>query len=109
MSDTVIYIIGTLGNILFGFKSLFQVIECYKKKSTRGLSLGMLLADFGGNVACAYFIFATTGFKLFPQYINYGFASLWLIVLFILMFKYRHNKGDTDSVQFTLRVGRDRI
>ena len=45
MNDTVIYLIGLAGNLLFGFKSLWQVIDCYKRKSTSGLSRGMLLAD----------------------------------------------------------------
>ena len=87
-NDTIIYLIGTIGNILFGFKSLFQVIACFKNRSTNGLSKGMLLSDLGGNLACAYFIFTTTGFRLFPQYINYGFATLWIVVLFIMMAVY---------------------
>lgn len=86
------YLIGTLGNLLFGFKSVFQVIECYKTKSVKGLSFGMLVADMGGNLACAYFIFTTTGFTLWPQFVNYFFATFWLIVLFIMMLIYRDRK-----------------
>lgn len=91
---TFSFICGALGNILFGFKSLFQVISCYRSKSTKGLSPLMLIADFGGNVACAYYIFANTGFTLFWQYINYGFATFFLIVLFIMMFLYKGNKDE---------------
>lgn len=91
MMNSLAYLIGTIGNLLFGFKSLFQVIKCYKSKSTDGLSFGMLFADFGGNLACAYFIFATTGFTLWPQFVNYFFATLFLAVLFIMMFLYRQH------------------
>lgn len=85
------FIAGMLGNLLFGVKSAPQVIKCYKAKSTRGLSLPMLLLDFGGNTLCAYYIFSNTGMKLFWQYINYGLATLLLIILFVMMFKYRGN------------------
>lgn len=91
MNDAVVYLIGLAGNLLFGFKSLWQIIDCYKRKSTSGLSRGMLLADFGGNIACALFIHLTTGFRLWPQFVNYGFATLWLIILFIMMFIYKGN------------------
>ena len=87
------FIAGMIGNLLFGVKSAPQVIKCYKSKSTKGLSLPMLLLDFGGNTLCAYYIFANTGTKLFWQYINYGLAALLLIVLFIMMFKYRDSDG----------------
>lgn len=85
-----------LGNLLFGVKSAPQVIKCYKSKSTKGLSLPMLLLDFGGNTLCAYYIFANTGTKLFWQYINYGLATLLLVVLFIMVFMYRDN-NDTKN------------
>lgn len=98
MDSTVAYIIGTLGNLLFGFKSLFQVIQCWRKKSCLGLSKGMLVADFGGNLACAYFIHATTGFKLWPQFVNYGCATLWLIILFVMMFVYDRPKRKGDLI-----------
>lgn len=88
---TFAWVCGAMGNILFGFKSLFQVIACYHNKSTKGLSPLMLLFDFWGNVACAYYIFSNTGMKLFWQYINYGFATLWLVILFVMMFLYRGN------------------
>lgn len=86
---TFAWVCGAMGNILFGFKSLFQVIACYRTKSTKGLSPFMLVSDFGGNVACAYYIFSNTGMKLFWQYINYGFATLFLVILFIMMALYR--------------------
>lgn len=90
------FIAGMLGNLLFGVKSAPQVIKCYKSKSTKGLSLPMLLLDFGGNTLCAYYIFANTGTKLFWQYINYGLATLLLVVLFIMVFMYRDN-NDTKN------------
>lgn len=93
MEITFAFVCGALGNILFGFKSLFQVIKCFRTKSTDGLSPLMLLFDFGGNVACAYYIFSNTGMKLFWQYINYGCATLWLIILFIMIIKYRGNSN----------------
>lgn len=82
-------IAGALGNILFGFKSLPQAIQCYKTKSTAGLSLGMILADFGGNVACTYYIYKTVGFEIWWQFVNYGFATLLLIVLLLMMKIYK--------------------
>ena len=85
----MLYLIGTLGNLLFGFKSLFQVIECYKTKSTKGLSNLMLVSDFLGNTLCAIFIFGTTGFTLWPQFINYSCATLWLVVLFVMKWVYK--------------------
>jgi uncharacterized protein with PQ loop repeat len=87
---TFAWLCGAIGNILFGFKSLFQVINCYKHQSTAGLSMWMCIADFCGNIACAYYIFSNTGMKLFWQYINYGLATLWLIILFVMMFFYKN-------------------
>ena len=89
MTNSLAYLIGTIGNLLFGFKSLFQIIKCYKSKSTDGLSFGMLGFDFLGNTCCAYFIFATKGFTLWPQFVNYFFATLFLIILFIMIFIYK--------------------
>lgn len=90
MDDTsFIYLIGLAGNLLFGFKSLPQVIRCFKQKTLEGVSKWMLICDLGGNLACTYFIFATTGFTLFPQFINYFFATLFLIVLLIMAILYR--------------------
>lgn len=89
MSDTIVYLIGIVGNLLFGFKSLWQVIDCYKRKSTKGLSKGMLVADLGGNLMCTAFIHLTTGFRLWPQFVNYFCATLFLIILFIMMFLYK--------------------
>lgn len=97
MDVSFAFICGAIGNILFGFKSSFQCIECFRKKSTKGLSQLMLIADFGGNVACAYYIFANTGFTLFWQYINYGFATFFLVVLFIMMFIYKDRSADDKN------------
>jgi uncharacterized protein with PQ loop repeat len=83
------YFIGVAGNILFGVKSLPQIIESYKSKSVNGVSTAMLVADFLGNTCCAYFIFATTGFVLWPQFLNYFLATLFLIILFIMKIIYR--------------------
>ena len=85
----MIYFIGMLGNLLFGVKSLFQVIDCFKRKSTNGLSTLMLMFDFGGNVLCALFIYCTTGFVLWPQFVNYFLATLFLILLFFMKSIYR--------------------
>ena len=92
MDDTLIYTIGMAGNLLFGIKSFPQVVSCYKRKSTSGVSPWMLILDFFGNTLCASFIFMTTGFKLWPQFVNYFCATLLLIVLFVMMFLYRENK-----------------
>jgi uncharacterized protein with PQ loop repeat len=89
MDQTQIYIIGILGNLLFGFKSLPQVIHSIRTKSIKGLSTLMLLTDFLGNIFCALFIYQTTSTTLWPQYINYSLACLWLIILFILKTKYK--------------------
>jgi len=100
MDDNFAWVCGYAGNILFGFKSLAQIISCYRRKSCKGVSKLMLILDFGGNVGCAYFIHATTGFTLIPQFINYGFATLWLIILFIMMFIYdRHHKDSELKVK----------
>ena len=89
MEQTPIYIIGILGNLFFGFKSLPQVIQSIRTKSTKDLSTLMLVTDFLGNVLCALFIYQTTSTTLWPQFINYFFASLWLLILFVLKFKYK--------------------
>jgi uncharacterized protein with PQ loop repeat len=83
--------IGMIANLLFGLKSLPQVIKCYKSKSTEGLSLPMLLFDFGGNIGCTYYIYSTVKFAVVFQYVNYALASLWLIILFIMMRRYSKN------------------
>lgn len=83
------YLIGIAGNLLFGVKSLPQVIVSFKRKDVSGVSTLMLILDFLGNLACAYFIFATTGFTLWPQFINYGFAILFLIMLLIMIRVYK--------------------
>lgn len=88
-THTQIYLIGILGNLFFGFKSLPQVIQSIRTKSTKDLSTLMLITDFLGNVLCALFIYQTTATTLWPQYINYSFALLWLIILFVLKIKYR--------------------
>lgn len=84
-------VIGIIANLMFGFKSLPQVIKCYRKRSTSGLSIPMLLLDFGGNIGCTYYIYSTVKYEVVFQFINYGFASLWLIILFVMMFLYRNN------------------
>lgn len=83
------YLIGIAGNLLFGVKSLPQIIVSFKHKDVSGVSISMLFLDFLGNLACAYFIFATTGFTLWPQFVNYFFATLFLIILFIMIFIYK--------------------
>ena len=85
----LVYIIGLLGNLLFGIKSLFQIIACIRNHSTEGLSLGMLVTDFLGNIFCASFIFLTTGFNLWPQFVNYFLSTLWLIILLLLVLHYK--------------------
>lgn len=85
--------IGAIANILFGMKSLPQVIKCYRTKSTKGISLAMLLFDFGGNIGCTYYIYSTVKFAVAFQYVNYFLATLWLVILFIMMFIYRE-KGN---------------
>ena len=86
-------IVGALSNLLFGLKSLPQVIKCYREKSTEGLSLVMLLCDFGGNLGCSYYLYSTVKFAVVFQYINYALATIWLIVLIVQMILYR--KSDT--------------
>ena len=92
MEDTLPYIVGAMSNLLFGFKSLPQVIKSYKSKSVNGISPMMLVCDFGGNIGCTYYIYSTVKFAAYFQYVNYFFATLWLIVLFVMMFIYRDNK-----------------
>lgn len=38
-------VVGIVANLMFGFKSLPQVIKCCRHKSTDGLSISMLLVD----------------------------------------------------------------
>lgn len=78
---SIIFLIGIIGNLAFAFKSSFQIIKCYKNKSAKDVSMGMITSDFIGNVCCAAFIFGTTGFYQWPQFVNYGFATLFLIIL----------------------------
>ena len=90
MDDYII--IGALSNLLFGLKSLPQVVKCYKQKSTNGLSLAMILCDFGGNLGCSYYLYSTVGFAVIFQYINYALATIWLIVLIVQMVVYKKKK-----------------
>lgn len=91
MSPFILAIFGAIGNIFFGFKSLFQIIESYKTKSTKGLNTYMLIADFIGNVCCATYIYGSTGFTLWWQFVNYGFATLFLLILFYMKKLYKNN------------------
>ena len=83
------YLFGIAGNLLFGIKSLPQIIFGYRRKDVSGVSTAMLILDFFGNTGCAYFIYSTTGFVLWPQFVNYFFATLLLIILFIMKIVYR--------------------
>lgn len=91
MDESLIYTLGMIGNLLFGVKSFPQIVTCYKQKSTSGISKWMLLLDFGGNTLCAAFIYGTTGFTLWPQFVNYFCATLFLLILFTMTFLYRNN------------------
>jgi uncharacterized protein with PQ loop repeat len=99
MESNIAYVVGAIANIAFGMKSLPQVVKCYKSKSTAGLSLPMLLLDFLGNIGCTYYIYATVKFAVYFQYVNYFLASLWLVILFVMMRKYK-----TPKRKFTIRV-----
>lgn len=83
------YLFGIVGNLLFGVKSLPQIIFGYKHKDVSGVSTAMLILDFFGNTCCAYFIYSTTGFVLWPQFVNYFFATLFLVILFLMKLIYR--------------------
>lgn len=85
-------VIGVIANLLFGMKSFPQIVKCYKTKSTDGISIAMLLLDFGGNIGCTYYIYATVKFAVVFQYVNYFLATLWLVILFAMMFIYNRNK-----------------
>lgn len=91
MEESIANIIGAAANLMFGIKSLPQVIKCYKAKSTKGVSLTMLILDFLGNIGCTYYIYSTVKFAVVFQYMNYFLASLWLIVLFIMMVVYKNS------------------
>lgn len=80
-----ILIASIIGNIAFGFKSLSQVIKCIRSRSVYGISPLMLILDFIGNIGCGYSIYMTTGFTLWPQFVNYFCATLFLIILFVLL------------------------
>ena len=95
MDDYIV--IGALSNLLFGLKSLPQVLKCYKQKSTNGLSLTMILCDFGGNIGCSYYLYSTVKFAVVFQYINYALATIWLIVLLIQMIVYRKNNNSIST------------
>lgn len=89
MINIIYWLCGLIGNLAFAFKSSFQVKNCYKTKSTAGLSLGMIIFDFIGNICCATYIWGTTGFTVWLQFVNYGFATLFLIILLIMKLKYK--------------------
>lgn len=88
---------GAIGNIFFGFKSIFQVIKNRKAKSTEGLSMGMIMSDFIGNICCAYYIYTGAGFELWFQFVNYGFATLFLFVLLYQKYKYKPLKNKLEN------------
>lgn len=97
MSELIFWICGLVGNLAFAFKSSFQVVNCFKSKSTAGLSLGMIIFDFIGNMCCAAYIWGTTGFTVWLQFVNYGFATLFLIILLVM--KYTYKTGCTNSIK----------
>lgn len=83
---------GFIGAVLFACKSAPQVLECWKKKSTEGLSFKMLLMDFGGNIFSALyvlFVSISTGHWLISNLCNYFIASIFLIILFVLIKKFK--------------------
>ena len=90
--DIFVNIIGAAANIAFGIKSFPQIIKCYRKKSAKDISAGMLTLDFLGNVGCTYYIYSTVKYAVVFQYVNYALATLFLIILFIMMYIYRNNK-----------------
>lgn len=92
MSAFIAWLIGTIGNFAFGIKSMFQIHKTLKTKTATDISTGMLVFDFIGNVMCAYFMFYTgysTGVWLWPQFVNYGLATIGLMVLLYLKHKYK--------------------
>lgn len=86
-------IIGIIANIMFGIKSAPQCLKCYKNKSAKELSTPMLILDFGGNIGCTYYIYSTVHYEVVFQFINYGLATLFLVVLFVMKFIYRNNSS----------------
>ena len=92
MIEILANIAGFIGAILFACKSFPQVIECWKNKSTNGLSRKMLLMDLGGNIFSALYVLyvsSKTGTWLISNLCNYGVATVFLIILFYLIFRFK--------------------
>lgn len=92
------FICGAIGNLAFGFKSAFQVKKIYKTKSVEGISPFMLLFDFIGNILCSIYIYLGSGFQVWFQFVNYGFATFFLIWLAYLIFKYKKKPAAINNV-----------
>lgn len=88
-------IAGFIGAILFACKTAPQVWECWTTKSTKGLSKKMLLMDLGGNIFSFIYIFwlsTITGVWAISNLLNYTVATFFLIVLFVLIRKFKKDK-----------------
>lgn len=93
-------VIGAIGNLFFGFKSLFQV-KANRKAKAFNCSLLMIFCDFIGNICCATYIAGTTGFWTLPwQFVNYSLATLFILILIGQYFKYKEPNTSSTYCNF---------
>jgi len=93
-------IFGFLGAILFALKTGPQIWECWKNKSTKGISKKMLLMDLGGNIFSFIYIFWLSwvgGIWAISNLLNYTVATIFLLILFWLMWKFKKDKNTQQN------------
>lgn len=93
-------VLGFLGAILFACKTAPQIHDCWKRRTTDGVSKKMLLMDLGGNIFSFIYIFWlswTGGIWAISNLLNYTIATAFLIALFYLTWKFRKHKTPSKN------------
>lgn len=80
---------GWIGAVCLTLCGLPQVYTTLKTKTTKGLSLGMLLTWHIGGVLTGIYILFTSGQG--PLLFNYGLNTLVTTTLLVLYYRYKSN------------------
>lgn len=87
-------IIGYISAIAFALMAVPQIVTIILTKSGSGTSWLFVIFNYIGNLCAIYYIASKdiiSGDVHFPLYLNYGVATLNLIILSVLKFRYRRN------------------
>lgn len=86
---TLTSVIGLLGNILFIYSALPEVVRTIKAGKALGSPLDLILTICLGMLAMGLYTYLSRGFDLILV-LNYGLQFiLWSILLYFRIFKYR--------------------